>query len=368
MNVTNVERQAGQSLVLIALMMMGFLAFLGLVIDGGATLVTRRRGQDAADSAAFAGARVLAMRPTNGITVEQQISNTIATFAYANRVSSSDVTASFIDQSGNNICRLNNNCNGVPTSPLATGVRVTTTLRFQPYFINIIIGNSQIPIQSIAAAQSGTPTASSDLMPVVVPWSPCPGQPYTSTTCTQFTYGSVVTLQGGQTTSGGFQWLTFNDCSGNGDVADYLSGRQLPLRPVVTDPTDQYINTPDMPAPSPWVCGNTGFASSNAVRSALDDWLNPALHPSGAIWTVPVFNSFIGTGNSAKYHIVLFAEFQLLGYDFNGQRNPHTFHCPGSGNNKCIQGMFLRMVKPLQMVPGLCNNNGLDMCSIGLSQ
>ena len=131
MNKQILHQEHGQTLVLIALLLVGMLAFLGLVIDGGEALIARRRSQDASDAGAFAGARRLAMRANDSIATEQAIWSVITNYAQANGIASAtDIFASFIDGSGNNICQINVNCFGVPASPLATGVRVTTMLRF----------------------------------------------------------------------------------------------------------------------------------------------------------------------------------------------------------------------------------------------
>lgn len=51
----NQQQERGQSLVLVALAMLGLLAFAGLALDGGLAYATRRVAQNAADSASIAG-------------------------------------------------------------------------------------------------------------------------------------------------------------------------------------------------------------------------------------------------------------------------------------------------------------------------
>ncbi len=53
-------RQEGQVVVILALVLVGLLALLGLVLDGGLLYLTRRQAQNAADAAAWAGAYSLA--------------------------------------------------------------------------------------------------------------------------------------------------------------------------------------------------------------------------------------------------------------------------------------------------------------------
>src|SRR5713226_3041120 len=52
--------ERGQSIVLIALMMAGLVAFVGLALDGGQVFEMRRQAQNAADAAALAGGDELA--------------------------------------------------------------------------------------------------------------------------------------------------------------------------------------------------------------------------------------------------------------------------------------------------------------------
>jgi len=56
--------QSGQALVLVALLMIGLVAVLGLVLDGGNMYLHRRRMQNAADAGAIAGARVFCLGGT----------------------------------------------------------------------------------------------------------------------------------------------------------------------------------------------------------------------------------------------------------------------------------------------------------------
>ncbi len=415
------DRANGQSLVLIALMLVSMLAFLGLVIDGGRVLANRRNSQDASDAAAFAGVRQLVLRPTDSVTVEQSIWNTITTVEAANGITSTtDIVASFIDQSGNDICQINQNCLGVPVTPtLATGIRVTSTLRLQPYFISLVVGNAVIPIQSVAAVQSGTPSVGSDLMPVSVPW-PCPPYtPETASECTYFSFGTPFALQGGKTQPGGFQWLDFQCGTQNPGQAipNYLT-RAWTSGDVLADKSDKYYNPshptdwnvdpPPPPSPSPWVCGSSGFQPNSQVQNALDCWLNLGSgcwgakygpwgpQPSENKWDVVIFDQSNGLGGTnAMFHVVMIGRFQLLGYWFannqcNWEGKTQSESCdPSKGDlpdvlktcatavdpndppgtkNQCIEGQFLKEVINAQIIPSACNTIGLDGCAFGLSQ
>lgn len=391
-------RAHGQSLVLIALLMFGIIAFLGLVLDGGGVYINRRRSQDASDSAAFAGVRALAMRPDNSATTEGSIWLTTINFAAANRVvSSTNVIASFIDSSGVNLCRIDSNCGGIPTA--ATGIRVTTTLQLQPYFISVVMGGAPIPITSVAAAQSGPATAAGSVMPMTMPF-PCPYDPGNPAACA-LDYGVAYTLTGASQLPGGFQWVSYNGSSSTTILAEYLS-LYLNSGPVSADPTDYYVpyNSATDSTPSSWIPSSSGISPDDKVRAVLDAWLDlnkwgtgPGAiswgpKPTNTKWVVPVFDTNCCTGSGAKYHVVSLGEFQLVGYWFANNQcnwlgapsNPNCKNLPNSPNNgwqlqscadasqQCILGIFLRDVINAQIGPGVCNANGVDICGFGLSQ
>jgi uncharacterized membrane protein len=57
---TIMRSEEGQSLIVIAVVMIGLIALMGLAIDGGNLFLQRRNAQNAADAAALAGTRLLA--------------------------------------------------------------------------------------------------------------------------------------------------------------------------------------------------------------------------------------------------------------------------------------------------------------------
>jgi hypothetical protein len=100
---TLLRDQKGLALVYVALLMVGFCAFLGLAIDVGYMYLTRGQLQNAADAAALAGAAV--MGPA---ALDQQAARQAAVdFAKANKATSQEVKISSDDSntlsSGNDI-------------------------------------------------------------------------------------------------------------------------------------------------------------------------------------------------------------------------------------------------------------------------
>ncbi len=385
-NHMRLKSERGQSLIIVALLMVGMIGALGLALDGGNAFVTRRKSQNAADAAAFAGARLI----PHTTTTESQVYNAVWNYAHANGVTSqSDMTAKFIVASGADLCTIGS-CGEIWKN--ATGVRVTATLMLRPFFIDVLIGKQPIPLRAAAAVQSGNP-APDNVMPMVVP-------------CNQlehpncdYGYGITVTIKGDQQGSGSVQWLDFGNCT----LAEYLS-LTCTSGTVTPDPNDTYWDplnptkwntggpylSPDI---SPWRKTKTGQVA--AVATTLNCWLVPSgtgcwqlvPYPGNRLWIVPIANHNNGdtTGNNLWYHIFQIGEFEFFGYYFdNGSCNwvgktggncksglpPELQQCAdanGGKGIKCVEGIF-HQFPDLPIHPGACKLLGTNACGVGMSQ
>jgi Flp pilus assembly protein TadG len=322
--------QTGQSAVLIALMLVGFVAFLGLVIDGGRAYGVRRQSQNASDSAAFAGTRVLAYHNSN--TTCPGIWNAITNYAARNGVTdSNDVTANFLNASGGQTGTTINSTCLVPTD--ATGVLVTTTIRFQPFLIGVVVGNGSLAASTRAAVQSGPPTAESNLMPMTI-----------------FMTGTIGTWDAGTTRMfgvntgpGSFSWVSY-DCNPTlPDLSGYLDPNPATrtLVPVV------HIGD--------WICPGTGQEVGSPIRNELDIWL--AMAASQRTWTIPIYDQVMGSGNTLRYRVAGFAELIFTAYSLNGPQG-----------SRYLEGTFVRYVdSPSISYSGPCNTiQNTSFCSLSL--
>lgn len=320
--IQTLKKEEGQSLVLIALLMVAILAFLGLLIDGGRAYSARRIAQNAADAAAFAGARALTVRLDNSATSDSAINQTASTYAMANgAVSPSNIQANYVYADGAVGPLIGSG--SVPST--ATGVRVIVTLSFQPFFMTVIMGPGSATVNARATAQGGPPTEMDNLMPM--------------TLVTQsFQYGIDYQLFGNVTGSGSFQWLSFDCANNNQDLVDYLNQAK----------SSGVVEVGDS------ICTGPGVENSRQVKDSLDAWL--ARPPDERIWTIPVYDYTTYSGSNLLYHIVSFALFEFDGYHFQG-------------TNKYVEGKFLKLGRLSHVYqPGQCNVNGLDGCAISLSQ
>jgi hypothetical protein len=131
--------QRGQALVLVALAIIGMLAMLALVLDGGTTFMNRRAMQNAADAGALAGARQLCMTHSEGDAVF--VANQYAT--YWNSAQAATVNAD-LD---------------------ARTVVVTATREVNTFFAHFI-GQNRIKAQAVAEASCINATVGKGVLPV----------------------------------------------------------------------------------------------------------------------------------------------------------------------------------------------------------
>lgn len=93
------ERDEGQAIVLGALMMMVLLFAVGLAVDAGQLFVAKRTQQEAADSAAFAGAVILYQGGTNAMAISAATADATRN-GYTDGVSGASVTVNSPPTSG----------------------------------------------------------------------------------------------------------------------------------------------------------------------------------------------------------------------------------------------------------------------------
>ena len=96
-----VKNERGQVMVILALVLVGLLAFAGLAVDGGSLYTQRRRAQTAADSAAFAGASMFLSTMGNVSAAQTAALASANTSGFSNDSVTSWVTAQPIDNNTN---------------------------------------------------------------------------------------------------------------------------------------------------------------------------------------------------------------------------------------------------------------------------
>lgn len=138
--------QSGQSMVLIALLLIGFIGLLAVTLDGGYAFLQRRNAQSAADAGALAGARELCLTGDPGLA--QAVAYDYA--LVRNQAEEADVD---ID---------------------AGEVEVTARIRFDTFF-GSLLGRPEIVASGVAKAGCFAPDGGSGMLPVA--WN-CPPPRY----------------------------------------------------------------------------------------------------------------------------------------------------------------------------------------------
>jgi Flp pilus assembly protein TadG len=159
------KAEEGQSIVLIAAVMVGLLALAGLAIDGGNAFLERRNTQNAADAAALAGTRQLARAICGEGATDAEVAHAVNTYAEKNGVDDAEnVSASYVDVEENVLGAV-----GAGTIPAnATGVTVDLGKNVPTFFLKVV-AISSFDVSARALAMTGPPLATAGIRPIGVP-------------------------------------------------------------------------------------------------------------------------------------------------------------------------------------------------------
>lgn len=141
--------ESGQTLVIVTIGLLAFLAFMALAIDGGYTWSQRRKAQSAADAGALAGTRELCI--SGNATAAQTAANDYA------------------------ITRNGATTTSVNVSVASATVEVTANITFKTFFAHLL-GRPEITAQAVAKAGCFLPGTAEGVLPIG--WScrpPLPG-------------------------------------------------------------------------------------------------------------------------------------------------------------------------------------------------
>ena len=149
----------GQTLVLFALMSLTLIAGLGLVIDAGVNYGQRRTMQNAADTAALAGVRILSRQNTFPGTTRQMVWNAVYSTAVSNGVKNDPTIFQCFFVKNDRGTYTDNSCNipvdgggalDIPT--WASGVQVRVSETHQTFFMRAL-GTTTSGTSAVSMAQ-----------------------------------------------------------------------------------------------------------------------------------------------------------------------------------------------------------------------
>jgi Flp pilus assembly protein TadG len=333
------DHERGQAIIVLALVMVGLLAFAALAIDGGNTFAEKRQTQNAGDAAALAGTRQIvlecARQGLNPGPNEANIRNKVAQMVAANSPGAT-VQVYYVDANG---ARLSQNEVGtlgvVPCSCAgrASGLEVTVKSSSQTFLAGLI-GRNKIEVQATGKARfAPVGRVESGLYPLTRRDMP-------------FTFNQVATLRildDPDELPGNFGWLSWE---GSNDIPTLVAA----LTPPGTSYT--YYNPGE---PSTWIAnhndhaitvgkwlqGMPGNKNSQGVRDQLDWWIS-----TQTPMAIPLYDAVAGQGTNGYYRAASFAAFVLQGYDLTGQ-------------DKSITGKFVKWVTNGDWAQGVpCSQEG----------
>jgi len=382
MNIDKKHNERGQIIVIVALMLTALLAILALTIDGGLTYFQRRIAQNAADSAALAGARAMCATGGGNPYTEARI------YAARNGIEDPDTNVDvFASQVG-----------------LVRSVVVTVTLTNDTFFAGMI-GIDETEVGAVAEAAC-YPPCSAGVLPIA--WSCTPpdaGSNSISGSCNVLpqegdgcTYGEgdpnpmyiiadsdsieddIVCLEPGE--DPGDPDLFYVDCdldnNGTNEI-DVLSGANrswLNLDGGASSSSEmidwiQGKNTPDVRAHT-WFQGSPGVRDS--VYQAVEDYrldedvfipvfdmVNAGLKNNQKPTPLHGNDLFVDSGAGDYFHVVTFATFHVTCVSTGS-----SDHCPvkddlvesgaiKKANTKTIEGCFKQALVEGNGMANECN-------------
>lgn len=167
--------ERGQSMVIIAVAMLGMIAMAALVMDGGYAYLQRRRVQNAADAAAIAGGRALAGRSGDNASAENAIVREINLYAERNGIADTnsvpgDATNANVDayfvNSSNAVIGTRIGSNGlVPSGAVSVLVRAKES---HSTFFATAIGKPTLSTAAVAQAKFDIAGAATGPAPIAI--------------------------------------------------------------------------------------------------------------------------------------------------------------------------------------------------------
>lgn len=253
METTSENREHGQTLVIIAILLVVFIGMMALVLDGGMAYANRRSSQNAADAAALAGARELCRGSSASVAIA-------AAQDYA--------------------LNKNNASHALPVPDMSNlKMNVTTDIVYNTFLANIL-GRPVMTVTTTASAGCFRPCRGEGVLPVS--WSctpPQPGQPVDLNGCGVKTYSTdppklsntlyIVMDNGkalGNVSTNGNYCRDAQTC-----LSDPNSTACLTSGAVYCDFNHDGVNENISPGDTGWLNLDGGSGSASTLRS----WITP---------------------------------------------------------------------------------------------
>lgn len=356
--------ESGQVLVIVGAGLLAMVAMVGLVIDAGHAWAQQRDSQNSSDSAAEAGALLLAENlpflavdpPQSVPNQNEDVASAVVAAAVANNVDIEEAwyTGFFGDRVGGAPLIGTGALTGASPPPAdADGVEVTSAKTFDTFLAGMF-GMPEWTARTRGTAIAGYPTTiSQNVLPVTFP--------LTITTCTnnnkvledptaqQWVPDTNYLVPLCSADPGNVGWLDWDpsppdlsECSQGNGAAE--------LECAILTPDNPEITTPDW-----YFVASTGNVSAPKIEDALNSYAN---NPSDQVVIIPIFDATCqddpsendptktgkgdcltgeGNGQNQYYHLAGWAGFDIEWVDLNG--GPSTCGS-GNGSTGCFYGQF----------------------------
>jgi hypothetical protein len=365
-------REIGQNLIIFAILMVVMIILAGLVIDGGFSLVSRRRAQNAADAGALAGVDILCQGGTEADARAQAIDYAVnKNMAQSADVSfgSREITVTTTIPHTTFLMRIIGTNVVTTTATASAGCYVPCEAEVLPVGWNCHYPNvGGDPTVNDCGIQYGTPGNQNNPLYVIMDSCKAGGNPNDETPCTSPDFackpdGTLeCDLNGDGTnelmTGGNTSWLDLTGGGGGAnELKQWLAGQNVPSVKIHT-----------------WFTGQPGV--SNAVyQEAARDLINKVVFlpvfdeyclgkpdincPSEYHFTLPDYpwgDTIVAPigANGTYVHVIQYAPFQITCIDSPGTKNIWDCDHPArddaleannlkdNGQFKTIEGYFIK--------------------------
>lgn len=362
------KRESGQSLIIIAAVVLVLLALVALVVDVGNAYAQRRIVQNAVDAAAMAGALRLAENNPEGGSLVGEIAvwQTINDYATANGLDSDKWVAWFVDSNGVHAPDTVDQFM-LPVPAWANGVEVEGQLPFGTYFAHLL-GFDVMEVNAEASVfMLRGPCSAGGLFPLAVNLANFEEEPEGLPVVGESYILFEKELSASARKVPGWWWVHWEP-RGSG-----VSPAQGPSDTVLN------CNMIDPSRSGVWRVGNW-VQRADGVKSwpKVEDVLRAQIEGAGAsvatcddpsklvtleqYVTIPLFDQFEDSGCGEPwddevcslpeandvYRIAAFAEFRLTCFKKGDKASEMIGDCTGCGTEKeqgnCIKGEFVRWV------------------------
>ncbi|HEY1016128.1 MAG TPA: pilus assembly protein TadG-related protein [Herpetosiphonaceae bacterium] len=336
-----IRMQEGQSILLIALLLVILIAFVGLTVDTGKAFSRQRTLSAGSNASANAGMNSVVMNMT-----DSQVLDTVKTSLTSNNsetfqqisVGQSPGTdkdtvyfsAEYLNAEGEFIDDVGAQPGSRPLGRGVTHVRVRTYENVSTTFSKIV-GKEDLPVSAAGAA--GRANCVQGVFPITFHEDSLNGPPAVRPMPNPYAdvgavpnYSRFKISRGGSVSGapGNFLWLTWNPSNQSQTAleaslmgAGNLSSGFTEATPPASDPAAQRLVNGRMEV-GDWVSGNTGNVTS------VDDELNWHIANKTQM-ILPLHNAVAGSGSNGTFRISRFVTVRLLSYSLTGNDKHFMF-------------------------------------------